>query len=184
MPNTSIGGKIVDVETKIDTAIVNIATLDGKVVVVDGVVDSILATMALPKIARKIYTFSATPISTIPIFTVTGAVKVKLYAICTTGLTPAVAGATVSLGIVGTVAQFIAATLAADFAAGEIWFDATPTTVVELDSAVSAGIMAKTVIGDGADIVIDVAVQAITSGVIEFLVEWEPITTDGNVVAV
>jgi hypothetical protein len=44
--------------------------------------------------------------------------------------------------------------------------------------------MAKTVIGDGADIVIDVAVQAITSGVIEFLVEWEPITTDGNVVAV
>jgi len=184
MPNTSIGGKVDTVETKLDTAIANIATLDGKVVTVDGVVDSILATMALPKIARKIYTFNATAVAPYTIFTVTGAVKVKLYAVCTTGLTPAVAGATVSLGIVGTVAQFIAATLAADLVAGELWYDASPTTLIDLDSVVSAGTMAKTVIGDGADIIIDVAVQAITSGVIEFMVEFEPVTTDGNVVAV
>jgi hypothetical protein len=175
MPNTSIGGKIDAVETKVDTAISNVGTIDT-------IIDE-LATRATPRIARKAYTFNATGVSTIPIFTVTGAVKVKLYAICTTGLTPAVAGATVSLGVVGTVAQFIAATLAADFTAGELWYSATPTTVIDLDSVVSAGIIAKTVIGDGADIVIDVAVQAITSGVIEFMCEWEPITTNGAVVA-
>ena len=166
MPGTSIGGKVDDLEIKVDA--------------IDVIVDDLVA-RAIPKVARKVYTFSATAVAPYTIFTVTGAVKVKLYAVCTTGLTPAVAGATVSLGIVGTVAQFIAATLAADLLTGEIWCDATPTTLVEADA--TAGI-AKTVIGDGADIIIDVAVQAITSGVIAFMCEWEAITADGNVVAV
>jgi len=166
MPYNSVGGQLDGIETKADT--------------IDTIIDE-LVTRAIPKVARKVYTFNATAVAPYTIFTVTGAVKVKLYAICTTGLTPAVAGATVSLGIVGTVAQFIAATLAADLLTGEIWCDATPTTLVEADA--TAG-LAKVVIGDGADIIIDVAVQAITSGVIEFMCEFEPITSNGNVVAV
>jgi hypothetical protein len=181
MADTSVKGQLDAIK-----AVVDLGATAAALATVDGVVDSILATMALPKIVRKEYTFSTLTTGAVgahTIFTVTGAVKVKFYAVCTTGLTPAVAGATISLGVVGTVAQFIAATTAADLLAGELWYDASPTTVIDTDAAVIAGTNVKTVIGDGADIIIDVATQAVASGVVEIMCEWEPITANGNVVA-
>jgi len=199
MPETSIKGQfdildaavadldsdVVDAKAVIDTLALEatVADLDGDVVAAKAVIDAIYATMALPKIVRKEYTFDtgttgATGQHTL--FTVTGAVKAKLYAICTTELTPAVAGATISIGIAAAVTAFIAVTTAADIDTGDIWFAAAPATTFDTD-ANAGGV--KNVIGDGSDITADILTQAIASGVVEFMCEWEPITSDGNVVA-
>jgi hypothetical protein len=138
---------------------------------------------AIPRVATKTLTFDGTAnkgaTGAATLFTVTGCVKVKIYAVCTTGLTPAVAGATLELGTPGSTAGFIAQALAADLIAGELWDDATPTTKIEPDSAIP-----EVVIGDGADITLTVATQAIASGVIEFRVEYMPISSNGALVAV
>ena len=157
--------------------------LDADLVAAKVVIDNIYATMALPKIARKAVTFTELGDGAVgqhTLFTVTGGVKAKIYAICTTDLSPAVAGATISVGTPAAVDTFRAVTLAADIDVGEIWFAAVPATVLDTD-ANAGGV--KQVIGDGADITADILVQAIASGVIEFMCEWEPITADGNVVA-
>jgi hypothetical protein len=142
-----------------------------------------LLSRQIPRIARKAVTFSALTTGATGshvIFTVTGAVKVKMYAVCAADLVPDVAGATISVGIVGTAQAFIATTTAADIDAGELWFAAAPATKFDTDA--NAGI-AKKAIGDGTDIDYVVATQAIQSGVINFMCEWEPISPDGNVVA-
>ena len=142
-----------------------------------------LATRAVPRVARKKYTFVTATTGAVAahtLFTVTGAVKAKIYAICTESLVPAVAGATISVGIVGTVDAFIAVTTSADIDIGEIWFAAAPITVFNTD-ANAGGV--KNVIGDGADIIANILVQAIASGVITFVCEWEPLTEGALVVA-
>lgn len=133
-----------------------------------------------PAIAQKTVTFAATPVSVIPLFTVTGAVMFRITAICTTLLTPAVAGATVSVGTAAAIAGIIAVTTAADIDAGDIWFAAAPATVLDTIANSQLGF----VIGDGADIQLDVAVQAITSGAITFIAFWQPLTAGATLVAV
>ncbi len=149
-------------------------------------VQALLDARAIPRIARKIVTFVAGSTGALGnhvIFTVTGAVKVRMYAVCTTNVAMTGAGATISLGIVGTVEQFIAATAGDALDAGELWFDASPTTLVDLDCVVGGTIMQKTAIGDGTDIIYTIAVDTLASGVVEFMAEYEPITTDGAIVA-
>jgi len=133
------------------------------------------------QVATKTYTFvtattGATGAHTL--FTVTGGVRVKLYAICTTGLVPAVGGATIEVGTAADTPGIIAQATAANFLAGEIWDDNDPTTKLEPDSAIP-----EVVIGDGADIIITVATQAVASGVIVFRAEYTPLTPNGNLVA-
>ena len=133
------------------------------------------------QVATKTYTFATATTGTVDshkIFTVTGVVRVKLYAVCTTGLVAAVGGATIEVGTPASTAGLIAQTLAADLIAGEIWDDVTPTTKIEPDSNIP-----EVIIGDGADISIKIATQAVASGVLEFRVEYTPIPSDGAVVA-
>lgn len=161
------------VETKVDTAIADIGT-------VDGIVDAILA-LALPAVAYKTVEFDGQAgngaIGTVALLTVTGAVKLKLYAICTETL---VGAATLSAGTagepVGIIAQIADAT---QLAVGEIWWDGTPTTLLDDD----ANIPFK-VIGDGADIILTIAAAAITDGTIAFRAEWQPVTQGSTLVAV
>jgi len=133
-----------------------------------------------PAVAQKTLTFAATPVSVVPLFTVTGAVLFSLTAICLTELTPAVGGATVSVGTAAAVAGLIAVTTAADIDTGEIWFAAAPAT--KLNTAAIGQL--SWIIGDGADIQLDVAVQAITSGVIAFTAFWQPLSAGATLAAV
>lgn len=108
------------------------------------------------------------------IFTVTGTVAVKLYAICTTEL--AGASATVEVGTADTTSGLIAQTTATDIDAGEIWHDASPDSEIELDS-----VAPSTIVANGADIVGTCGTANVTGGVLKFICLWKPISSDGNV---
>src|SRR3990167_6751859 len=62
------------------------------------------------------------------IFTVTGSILVvHLVPVVAVNLGESAATSSLSLGTTGSVARFIAATLALDLDAGDLWIDATPT---------------------------------------------------------
>jgi len=137
-------------------------------------------------VARQVVTFDGTAgagevAAAVPLFTVTGAVLVRLTAICATDLTEAApGGATISVGTAGATAGIIAVTNALDIDAGEIWFAAAPATVLDTE----ANAFLTYVIGNGADIIGTVAVANIDGGVIAFTAFWTPLTAGASVAAV
>lgn len=110
------------------------------------------------------------------VFTITGTIKLKLYAVCTTIL--AGASATLELGISGGTAKLIAQTTATDIDANEIWHDATPDSAVELST-----VSVENIVANSLDVIGTVATANITSGVIKFVALWKPISKDGNLVS-
>ncbi|MHA2066817.1 MAG: hypothetical protein ACXABY_20800 [Candidatus Thorarchaeota archaeon] len=108
------------------------------------------------------------------LFTVTGTVKVRLLARCTTLLTGA--SATVEVGTAATTAGLIAQTTGTNIDANEIWHDATPDASVELSSVLTEKIVSDNIIQT-------VATANVTAGVIEYTCFWFPLSEDGNVVA-
>ena len=129
--------------------------------------------------SQKVITFAATAIGTYPLFTVTGAVAFKITAIGTATIIPTVAGATISVGTPALATNIIGLTTGANLSIGEIWFAAAPATVI---NTVATGQL-QFIIGDGADINLYVATQAITSGEIVFTLLWQPLTPGANIVA-
>lgn len=116
---------------------------------------------------------------TVTVFTVTGDVYLHtLTAKCTTNLGEAGATATVALGTVNQATRFIAATNSVDIDANEWWVSTTPTAYsIDLPDA-----MQSVIIGSGDDIVITCATQNTSSGVLEFVCNWESLSTDGTLV--
>lgn len=107
------------------------------------------------------------------LFTVTGAIKCKLLAKCTTNL--AGASATLSVGTALTAAGLIALTTGTDIDANEIWHDATPDASVEATTVLAEKIVSQ-------DIIQTVGTANITSGVIEYTLFWYPLTEGSTVV--
>lgn len=108
------------------------------------------------------------------LFTVTGTVFVKLFGRCTTGL----AGATATL-IVGTAlstSALIASTTATNLVANEIWHDATPDAGVELSSVLTEKIVNQNIIQT-------VGTANITSGVIQYVCLWRPLSEGSSLIA-
>lgn len=123
---------------------------------------------------RKDVIFSNTD-ANVTLFTVTGAVRAKITAVCTTSLASA---AGCNIGLKAGNVDLIDATDATALTAGELWFDATPTE----SAATVATSTLEFNIGDGGDIVIDVeTAKQVDSGAMVFYVEWAPISGDGNV---
>ena len=110
------------------------------------------------------------------IFTVTGDVKVKVIAVCTTSLTGD--SSTLEVGTTLSTAGIIALTTCTDIDAGMIWHDATPDVDMELSSVVKEYILA-----DGADIIGTVKTANITAGVIKFTVMWKAVSRNGDLIA-
>ena len=137
----------------------------------------------IPRIIKKTVTFDGTSgkgtIGAVPLFTVTGLVKMRVFGKCTTNLTSdtSAGGATISLGITGTVEKFIAATIAEDIDATDIWHDVTtPDSPIELDTVAPFWLnLAKNVIAT-------VAVDEVVSGVIDFICEYVPMDSGASVV--
>lgn len=86
--------------------------------------------------------------------------------------------ATIALGFDGTPAGMIAATEVDDLAAGELWYDATPTTTGDT----KANAMLDFVI-NGKDIGFTIAEEAATAGQIKFHIWWFPLEDDAEVAA-
>ena len=108
------------------------------------------------------------------IFTVTGEVYVViLVSFCTENLVGLTA--TISLGITGSTALFVAATTAEDIDNGEFWVDTVPD---------ANGVDVPTALLDVAitdDILTQIATAAVTDGTIRFTLYWLPLSSDGNV---
>lgn len=112
----------------------------------------------------------------VPLFTVTGEVLVAVMVpYCSTDL--AGAGATISLGVTGSTALFIAATTGTDIDVGEFWVDATPdANGVAVPAALKDIAITDNIIGT-------VATADLTGGALRFDIYWLPLSSDGNVVA-
>jgi hypothetical protein len=81
------------------------------------------------------------------------------------------------LGTANNTAALIAQTTGTAIDANEVWQNATPT--LEVGAVLST---AKP-IANGADIVLTIATDTITAGVISFYVLWRPLSRDGNLTA-
>jgi len=150
---------------------------------VKDLIDIVLAAQ-LPKLAKKKVDYDGSSGNgqagvVVPLFTVTGGVKLKLYAICTDDLIEGEGDGTTEVGIVGTTDALIATTTSAAIDEGEIWHDASPDAKVELESVAT-----EYILGDGQNVIQTITTRNITDGTIEFCVEWTPLTADGDVTPV
>ncbi len=108
------------------------------------------------------------------LFTVTGVVRMRLFAVVGTGL--AGASATVSVGTAATAAGLIALTTATNMAVDEIWHDATPDASIELYTIATEKIVTQNVIQT-------VGTANVTSGVLRYYCIWTPVSDGASVVA-
>ena len=108
------------------------------------------------------------------LFTVTGTVLMKIFALCEATLVGATA--TIEVGTAINTAGLIAQTTATNIAINEIWHDATPDASVEASTVVAERIVNQNVIQT-------VGTANITSGVIRYIAVWKPISLDGDVSA-
>lgn len=116
--------------------------------------------------------------STTTLFTVTGQVLMALLVpFCTDGLTEAAPTATISLGVAGSTALFIAATNSVDIDTNEYWVDSTPDP-----NGVSVPVGLKDFAING-NVVAACAAQNTNGGTIRFDFYWMPLSPGATVVA-
>lgn len=108
------------------------------------------------------------------LFTVTGTVLVKLFAVCTVNLTGA--SATVEVGTALSTAGLLAQTTGTNIDANEIWHDNSPDASIELSSVLTEKVVNQ-------DIIQTVATANVTAGALTYHCIWKPISADGNVEA-
>lgn len=126
-------------------------------------------------IESKAITYAAATTGAIGIttlFTVTGTVAVRVFAVCSgvdlTGL------GTLEVGISGNTAAITAQTAATAINVGEIWYGTNPPTV---------GVMPAQLILAATDIIQTIASNTVTAGTLTFYCLWSPASVDGLVVA-
>ena len=108
------------------------------------------------------------------LFTVTGVVAMKLFALCTVDLVGATA--TIEVGTAKGTPALIAQTTATNLTANELWHDTTPDASVELSSVAAEKIVAQNVIQT-------VGTANITAGSLTYVCLWRPLTANATVVA-
>jgi len=170
---------VIDLETdkiaativKIDAEIVKTAAIKAK-------------TDVLPSKITKTQTFVNTAAATIDLFTITGTVDIELCAVVKTNVESA-AGCNIKVdcGALAIIADSDCTTLEA----GEIWFANTPTTsVVALNPPAASFALSpikKFRVTNGQDITMTIeAAKQVDSGVIDYYVKWEAVSSDGTVV--
>lgn len=108
------------------------------------------------------------------LFTVSGVVAVRLFAVC--GVNLAGATATLAVGTADTTAGLIAQTTATEIDAGEIWHDASPDSEVEVIT-----VAAEKIVTDS--IVQTVGTADITAGELTYYAIWRPLSEGATLVA-
>lgn len=118
-------------------------------------------------------------VATHKLFDITGAVRVRLWAECTvTGDDTTGNTSKIQLGLAGATTAFIGATDVDDLAAGELWYDTTPTTAYD---TFANAVLDKIVVGT--DIGYEITGEAAVAGKVKFHCVWEPLNATGTVVA-
>lgn len=108
------------------------------------------------------------------LFTVTGAVLLRIMAVCSVDL--AGASATIEVGTAKDTDAFIATTTGTDIDANEIWHDATPDNSVEASTVLAEKVVVQNVIQT-------VGTANLTAGKITYYAFWYPLSADASVVA-
>jgi len=111
------------------------------------------------------------------VFTVTGLVRMRMWVTCTENV--AGAGASIQFGYEGVTDGFIATTAAADLDADDLWYDATPITVIDT----FATCMIFDYVINGLDVGYEITGAAMTDGILVFHCVWEPLVSGATVVA-
>ena len=115
------------------------------------------------------------------LFTVTGLVKVKLIAVCSTDCTGA--GSTDEVGITGATAIFMPITTMTSLDAGHIWLNnATPATYFITGEQQAAADNLPEYTLNGNDIIMTTKTANTEAGVVDFYCIWSPLSTDASVV--
>jgi len=104
------------------------------------------------------------------LFTVTGAVSVRIFAV--TSGTDLTGTGTLEVGISGNTAALIALTSATAIDVGEIWATTSPATVLALPAIF---------IISGTNIIQTIATSTVTAGTLTYYCLWAPISSDGSV---
>ena len=107
------------------------------------------------------------------LFTVTGDVLVRVFAVCSVDLVGS--SATIEVGITDNTAGLIAQTTAEGIDIGEIWLDTATATIEALPS--------EKILYNGTDIIQTVGTANITAGVLTYYCLWVPLNSTGNIVA-
>lgn len=122
------------------------------------------------------YTFNATATGSYTMFTVTGDVLFRVFAICTTTIVTVDTDGTCSLGIAADVDFILPVTVGDLLAAREIWHDAAPDSEIE-----NLSVSRSVIITDGNDVILDLLVDNFTSGALRFYYTWLPLSNDAQV---
>jgi hypothetical protein len=136
----------------------------------------------VPTVVRKTLTLTGAAglglsASPIPLFNLTGAVWIEKIAGWGITTPTSAGGGTLALGVTGSTALFIAATTATTLTAAKTWQTTTANaTGLAVPAALANIAIAASIIGT-------VATADITAGVIEFVVHYRPLSTDGALVA-
>lgn len=115
-------------------------------------------------------TTGATGASTL--FTVTGDVALRVFALCSSDLTSGGA-ATLEVGIAGNTAALIAQTTATGIDAGEWWIDTSAASIEALPGMFLVS----------ADVIQTIGTTTVSGGTLKYYCTWIPLSEDGNVVA-
>jgi len=116
------------------------------------------------------------------LFTVTGLVKVRLMAVCTTDCTGV--GSTDEVGITGATAIFMPITTMTGLDTGQIWLNnVTPATYYIIGEAEAAADNLPIYLLNGNDIIMTTKTANTEAGVVTFYCEFVPISEDGDIVA-
>jgi hypothetical protein len=133
---------------------------------------------------QKVVTFTggagAGAVGTVNVFTVTGAVMLRLVCICTESLVDGVGTSTISIGITGNVQLILVDLLATSIDAGETW------AVDDEYETVALSIIAPSqelILANSQDIIATITVQPVTDGTLIFTAFWTPLTPGASVVA-
>jgi hypothetical protein len=118
-------------------------------------------------------------VGTHEVFTVTGAVRMKMYTECISAGVNAGGSAAICFGLAGSSSAFIASTPISQFAAGAMWIDATPLET----HATYASALIDQVIPGGIDVGYEIATSAPSGGSLKFHCLWTQLNPSGAVVA-
>lgn len=116
------------------------------------------------------------------LFTVTGAVKARVYGICKTDCTGT--GSTDEVGITGDTAIFMPITTMTSLDVGEIWINnATPASYFIVGESEAAADNFPIYLLNGNDIILTTKTADTETGVVDFYCVWTPLSDNASVEA-
>lgn len=140
-------------------------------------------TTAFTKADVTVATAWTTANSPITIFTVTGTVLIRCYAVVTTAITSTSNTGTLALGVTGTTGLYMPATTAngsTNFILNSVWVDNAPTTKSKV--LVAPNNMSLPILATADNVILTIATNNMTAGGMTIYADWIPVTSGASVV--